>query len=302
MSSPIKSFKENESQSDDELASHLSNSIDGYYGNTIIKKQLCIENTSTIPFSYGQNYLSGQYQNKESESEIYNIMNDQNSSINKDSDDETPMTEIRKKPKKVFKITKSKKKIFIIIKKRKHTKTDYDNGTKRIVIKVIRNLTKYIQLEINNFRKIRKTKYESELIVPALTPHLKKKRIEKAKFLNQIIKDYYYDEKHRLNEKRPAVSNEVIIKDILNLEENDKKITIKRLNLLFNTKFSIFLDCFLNNKTHVNIENEIFDLNNFITFKDCFNNKDDLYKEDEKEKLKNHITSLMNLKIEEKND
>ena len=300
MSSPIKSFKENESQSDDELASHLSNSIDGYYGNTIIKKQFCIENTSTFPVSYGQNYLSGQYQNKESESEIYNIMNDQNSSINKDSDDETPMTEIRKKPKKVFKITKSKKKNFIIIKKRKHTKTDYDNGTKRIVIKVIRNLTKYLQLEINNFRKIRKTKYESELIVPALTPHLKKKRIEKAKFLNQIIKHYYYDKKHRLNEKRPAVSNKVIIKDILNLEENDKKITIKRLNLLFNTKFSIFLDCFLNNKTHVNIENEIFDLNNFITFKDCFNNKDDLYKEDEKEKLKNHITSLMNLKIEEK--
>ena len=69
---------------------------------------------------------------------------------------------------------------------------------------VIRNLTKYIQLEINNFRKIRKTKYESELIVPALTPHLKKKRIEKAKFLNQIIKDYYYDKKHRLNEKSNA--------------------------------------------------------------------------------------------------
>ena len=240
MSSPIKSFKENESQSDDELASHLSNSIDGYYGNTIIKKQFCIENTSTFPVSYGQNYLSGQYQNKESESEIYNIMNDQNSSINKDSDDETPMTEIRKKPKKVFKITKSKKKIFIIIKKRKHTKTDCDNGTKRIIIKVIRNLTKYLQLEINNFRKIRKTKYESELIVPALTPHLKMKRIEKAKFLNQIIKEYYYDEKHRLNEKRPAVSNEVIIKDILNLEENDKKITIKRLNLLIVPNFLFF--------------------------------------------------------------
>ena len=118
--------------------------------------------------------------------------------------------------------------------------------------------------------------------------------------MNQIIKDYYYDEKHRLNEKRPVVSNKVIINDILTLEKNDKKITIKRLNLLFNTKFSIFLDCFLNNKTHVNIENEIFDLNNFITFKDCFNNKDDLYKEDEKEKLKNYITSLMNLKIEEK--
>ena len=304
MSSPIKSDEEDSLQNDDKQSfSELSSFVDGYQFNTLIKNQYLNENASTDPNSLGQNYASAG-QNQINEKDIYQVMNDKISSNDEDSDNETPKTEIRKEPEKEFKTEKIKKKIFMITKKRKrkrkHTKKDCDNGTARIVSKVIKNLTRFIQLKINNIRKIKKTKYESELIVPSMTPYLRESKIKKSKFLRQKIEDYYKDTTcPRLNEKRPDVSNEKIIDDILDLKENDIQKDVKRLDILFNAEFTIFLDCFLNDKRNITIENEFFELNDFITFKDCFNEGNDVYNAEEKEKLKNYITEFMNLKVDE---
>ena len=92
------------------------------------------------------------------------------------------------------------------------------------------------------------------------------------------------EEKERIYE-----NNANLLKALMN-ENNNSELLFKLLNLTFGD----YLDVYINDKIVINKNGTIIKLEGFKTFKDCFNEDNDIYTNDKKEKYRQYINKIIN--------
>ena len=195
----------------------------------------------------------------------------------------------------------------------KHTRKASDNGSKVVITKCKNNihnfLLKQIRLFINcNKNTVEFPNYKVILHIPTTNQYLIKGGSSKYTLFYTSMKSLYCSSipkrvKNKIRNERDKYSyNKDTLTKILEAEKNDETILDKKLNNLFEAKFIIYLEAFLNDKNSITINGINYDLDiEFDTFKDCFNYGESAYTKEEKDKIKAYIYSIINKEMHFRN-
>ena len=120
------------------------------------------------------------------------------------------------------------------------------------------------------------------------------------KFFNKKIYDIFCDsvpkklKEEFKNNRELYQHNKDIINILLENESKDENKQIKILNGLFNLRFKDFLTAYLNDETEIKIFGDIIiSLNGFKTFGSCFNERKNMYTQNQKNLYKKNILELL---------
>ena len=207
-------------------------------------------------------------------------------------------------------LAKPKKKIFLCYKRgrarkenkkmglklRRHDKTSLYNATRRIFHSCNQSIYNFIRLKLKRNYKLNRPTIENQLgcKIKEYYLFLKKKYYEiiyetiPKRYKGQKLKNgkekLAKEEKERIYE-----NNANLLKALMN-ENNNSELLFKLLNLTFGD----YLDVYINDKIVINKNGTIIKLEGFKTFKDCFNEDNDIYTNDKKEKYRQYINKIIN--------
>lgn len=186
----------------------------------------------------------------------------------------------------------------------KHSRKSPDNASKKIIRCCIKSVHNFLQDEIIKFAKIKKLRIR-KLHIPTIKKYLNEGNKEKHNFFNTSVKEIYMNtipkrvKKEIENERDKYCHNRETLTRLLKMEEEDEEIKEKSLNMKFNAELKIYLEAFLNDKKYIIINEKFFALSDeFMTFKDYFNDGKSSYTQDEKEKFKKYIYAIITKTIQ----
>jgi hypothetical protein len=192
--------------------------------------------------------------------------------------------------------------------KGKHTRKQADNGSKVIIKQCKKSTHNYLQkqIELSNINKNKKNK--TKLHEPTINNYLNKGGKEKRELFENNMKLLYFSTipkrvKDNIKKEKYKYSyNRDTLTEILKKEIEDESIEDKKLNNLFEAKFIIYLDAFLNDRKYIIINGINYNLTEeFVTIKDCFNEGDSVYTQNEKDDIKKYIYNIINGEMHFKN-
>lgn len=213
-------------------------------------------------------------------------------------------------------LTKPKKNIFLCYKRgrakkenkkmdlklRCHDKTSLYNATRRIFHSCNQNIYNFIRLILNKNYKLNRPTIENQLgcKIKEYYLFLKKKYYE---IIYETIPKRYKGQKLKNGKEKLAKeekekiyeNNGNSLKALIN-ENNNSELLLKLINLTFGD----YLDAYINDKTYINKNGTIINLEGFKTFNQCFNEDNDIYTKDKKEKYRQYINKIINDENNEK--
>ena len=186
----------------------------------------------------------------------------------------------------------------------KHSNKAADNGSKKIIRCCIKSIFECFQKEIKLYSKSKKIRIR-KLHIPTIKNYLNKGNSEKYSLFNSSMKTIFIEmiprivKKEIRGERYKYSHNRNILSKILKIEEDDKDLKIKKLNIKFNAEFKIYLKAFLNDEKYIIINGEVFNfIGEFKTLKDYYTEGKTAYNQEEKEKFKEYIFNIMDRTIQ----
>ena len=181
------------------------------------------------------------------------------------------------------------------IKYRRHDKYSLYNSTRRILHSCNQCIYAFILKKLPKNQKINRPTIENQLGYKIREYHqfLKKTYHEIIKY--SIPKRYKGQHLKEKNEKLSEEDKQNIYK--LNEDELSKILNDKsnlEILLLLGLTFGDYLDAYINDKKYINKNDIEINLEEFKTFKDCFNKDNDIFPIDKKEKYKQYIINIIN--------
>ena len=174
-----------------------------------------------------------------------------------------------------------------------HTKNSCDNARKKICNSCKLSIYDFIMEYVPSQLGIK-------LHIPTIEKQMGYSKKSINKFFNKKIYDIFCDsvpkklKEEFKNNRELYQHNKDIINILLENESKDENKQIKILNGLFNLRFKDFLTAYLNDETEIKIFGDtIISLNGFKTFGTCFNERKNMYTQNQKNLYKKNILELL---------
>ena len=179
------------------------------------------------------------------------------------------------------------------LKIRCHDRFSFYNSTRRILHSCNQCIYEFIMKKLSKNHKIYRPTIENQLgyKIKEYNQFMKKKYYEIAKY---SIPKRYKGQKLRTEKEKLTEEEKENIYKLNEIELNKILFENKELNDLFNLTFGDFLKAYINDENYINIKGTNINLIGFRTFKQCFNEKKDIYNEYQKEKYKHYIMNIIN--------
>ena len=176
------------------------------------------------------------------------------------------------------------------IRPKKHTKYDKDNAAKVFITRCKKSIHESnmfdIQIFAENKREKNNTIINIKFYEPIIIDYINKGIPEKQKLFKTPIETIY------------DKNNKDVLDKILSIEREDNDIPIKLLNLKFSAKFLLYLEAFLNDEKSITLDGFEIDLNEFNTLSECFNEGEQIYNKEQKDKYKEYLEEMIQGKLQ----